>query len=119
VTQTPPTTTYKRGDVVLVPFPFTDLMGVKRRPGLVVSTEAHNTATRDIVIAQITGNVTGNPRVGDHNIAGWQQAGLVAPSIVRAKLATIETTQINRTIGRLLPADMTQVNAKLRTMLAL
>jgi hypothetical protein len=31
----PATTSYKRGDVVLVPFPFTDLTGSKRRPAVI------------------------------------------------------------------------------------
>jgi mRNA interferase MazF len=33
----PPTTGYSFGDVVLVPFPFTDQSGIKRRPAVIVS----------------------------------------------------------------------------------
>jgi len=33
----PPTTGYSFGDVVLVPFPFTDQSGFKKRPAVVVS----------------------------------------------------------------------------------
>ena len=33
----PPTTGYSFGTIVLVPFPFTDQSGIKRRPAVVVS----------------------------------------------------------------------------------
>jgi len=36
---------YKRGEIVLVPVPFSDLSYAKKRPVLVVSNTAHNFAT--------------------------------------------------------------------------
>ena len=41
------------GDVVLVPFPFTDQSGTKNRPAVVVSSHGHNASRRDIVIMAI------------------------------------------------------------------
>lgn len=37
-------------DVVLVPFPFTDQSGTKKRPAVVVSSGSCNASRRDIVI---------------------------------------------------------------------
>ena len=45
---------YKRGDVVLVPFPFTDLTTTKRRPALVISTDLYNRSQVNLIIAAIT-----------------------------------------------------------------
>ena len=45
------------GDVVLVPFPFTDQSGTKRRPVVVVSLAGYNMSRRDIVIMAITSQV--------------------------------------------------------------
>jgi mRNA interferase MazF len=40
------------GDAVLVPFPFTDQSGTKRRPAVVVSLPSYNMSQRDIVIME-------------------------------------------------------------------
>ena len=45
------------GEVVLVPFPFTDQLGSKKRPAIVVSSSSHGANRRDIVIMAITGQV--------------------------------------------------------------
>lgn len=45
------------GDVVLVPFPFTDPSGTKKRPAVVVSSHSYNASRRDIVIMAITSQV--------------------------------------------------------------
>ncbi|MBI4311949.1 MAG: type II toxin-antitoxin system PemK/MazF family toxin [Chloroflexi bacterium] len=118
MTQTQSTTSISRGDVVLVPFPFTDLSGSKYRPAVVVSDDSYNRTTRDIVIGQITGNMNGPPREGDCRITDWQQAGLKAPSIFRAKLATIAESRMRR-IGRMPASDMQSIESSLKRLLRL
>jgi mRNA-degrading endonuclease toxin of MazEF toxin-antitoxin module len=49
------------GEVVLVPFPFTDLSQVKRRPVLVLSNRRHNGASKDFICCGMTSNL-GNRR---------------------------------------------------------
>ena len=50
----PSTTRYRRGDIVLVPFPFTDLSSTKKRPALVVSPDRFNAHAQDVVLVAIT-----------------------------------------------------------------
>lgn len=50
----PSTTRYRRGDIVLVSFPFTDLSSSKRRPALVISPDAFNEHGQDVVLVAIT-----------------------------------------------------------------
>ncbi len=47
-------TTYSFGDLVLVPFPFTDQGGVKKRPAVTVSSADYNRHRPDIVIMAVT-----------------------------------------------------------------
>ena len=112
------TTTYRRGDVVLVPFPFTDLRGLTNRPALVVSRDSYNQATNDLILAQITGNI-GMQRQGDYQITAWQQAGLRVPSVIRTKLAALAARRLRRGIGHLPPADMGAIENNLRAELEL
>ena len=47
----------KRGDIVLVLFPHSDLVTFKRRPALVVQADDLNTEVPQVVIAMITSNL--------------------------------------------------------------
>ena len=49
---------YKQGDILLIPFPFTDLSSTKQRPVLVLSNTKYNESNQDIVVAAITSNLT-------------------------------------------------------------
>ena len=66
------------GDVVLVPFPFTDQSGTKRRPAVVVSLAGYNMSRRDIVIMAITslaGNATQGLDRGSTRIPRLEEIG--------------------------------------------
>ena len=47
---------YKRGEIVLIPVPFSDLSSVKRRPVLVISNTLYNRTNSDMIVAAITSN---------------------------------------------------------------
>lgn len=47
---------YQDGDIVLIPFPFTDLSNSKLRPAIVISSELVN-STQDIILLAITSNL--------------------------------------------------------------
>jgi len=51
---------YKRGEIVLIPVPFSDLSSVKRRPVLVISNTSHNFSNSDIIVVAITSNLQQN-----------------------------------------------------------
>lgn len=50
----PPTTIYSFGDLVLVPFPFTDQSGFKKRPAVIISSAMYQGARRDLILMAVT-----------------------------------------------------------------
>jgi mRNA-degrading endonuclease toxin of MazEF toxin-antitoxin module len=50
-------TKYKQREIILVPFPYSDLSSSKRRPVLVVSNDDYNQHFQDVVVCVITSNL--------------------------------------------------------------
>jgi mRNA interferase MazF len=88
------------GDVVLVPFPFTDQSGAKKRPAVIVSGNDYNTSRRDLVIMAITSQVRQPLGVGEALLTDWQTAGLIKPSVLKPVFTTIEQGLVVRTWAR-------------------
>lgn len=105
----PSTTRYSQGDVVLLPFPFTDLSAAKRRPAVVISPERYNASHQDVVVLAVTSHLTAeSPQ--DYRLTPEEQraAGLPKPSLVKIdKVLTLEQTLILRRLGAL-PNDTVQ-----------
>ena len=94
------------GDVVLVPFPFTDQSGTKRRPAVVVSSHRYNASRRDIVIMAITSQVRTPLGFGEAMVGDWQGAGLIKASVLKPVFTTVEQGLVIRTMGHLSAADI-------------
>ena len=109
---------YEQGDVVLVLFTFTDESGDKRRPAVILSTSDYHRNRQEAIIAAITSNVD-RVLFGDHFIAGWQDAGLLWPSIATGIIRTVKRSMIERRLGRIPAADMEAIRGQLRRVLAL
>jgi len=71
-------TAYSFGDVVLVPFPFTDQTGNKKRPAVVLSSAAYHRARTDLILMAVTSQIRASGGFGEASITGWKEAGLPA-----------------------------------------
>ena len=92
--------TYKFGDVVLVPFPFTDLSTAKQRPAAVASSMQFHQGRIDLILMATTGNTTGTPqRLYVVTIQDWKKSGLVKESVIKLVVFTIQKTLIKRKFG--------------------
>lgn len=100
---------YEPGDVVVVPFPFTDLPVTKRRPALVLSAAAFQKETGHAVCAMIT-TAQASAWPSDHAIGDLRAAGLTQACVVRMKLFTIDAALVLRRAGRLAAEDWRPVS---------
>lgn len=96
---------YEFGDIVLVPFPFTDQSTSKRRPGVIVSSTTYHHSRRDLILMAVTGQLRGSGAFGELMVQDWRHAGLIKPSAIKPVLATLEQGLVIRTLGRLSTPD--------------
>jgi mRNA interferase MazF len=95
---------YKRGDVVLVLFPDSNLRTAKRRPALVIQADNLNTGLRQSIVAMITSNMSR----ADHpsrvklllsSPAGRQAHVLMDSVVMTDNLATVIENEIDKVLG--------------------
>jgi mRNA interferase MazF len=116
-----PKPNYKRGDVVLVLFPHSDLRTAKPRPALVVQANDLRTGLLQVIVAMITSRLfrANHPSRVTISVATpeGQQSGLLTDSVVMTdNLATVAESAIDCVIGSL---PMGAVDAALRHTLGL
>ncbi len=102
-------------DIVVVPFPFSNQPGAKRRPALVLSANSFSRRGHT-VLAMIT-SAAHHPWPGDVNVSDLKAAGLTKPCLVRLKLFTLDQRLILKKLGHLAAADRQQVSQQLQTYL--
>ncbi len=110
----PNTTTYSFGEVILVPFPFTDQTATKKRPAVVISSAVYNNARPDVILMAVTGHLSGYPRIGEVVVGDWKASGLLKASTIKPILTTVEKNLIIRTLGQLSPHDLIALREALK-----
>ena len=106
ITMTPASLVPKRGDVVLVLFPHSDLRTAKPRPAAVVQADNLETGLPQVIVAMITSKIfrANHPSriLVELNSLDGEKSGLLANSVVMTdNLATINVVAIDRVIGKL------------------
>lgn len=110
----------KRGDVVIIQFPFASGGSAKVRPAIVVQNDRNNSRLDYVIVAQITSNTrlaTNEPTqvLLDPATTDGQLSGVQHPSAVKCEnIATHPINDIRRVIGRLSLALQQQVDDALR-----
>jgi mRNA interferase MazF len=109
----------KLGDIILIPFPFSDQTTAKRRPAVIISSNTYNNASSDIVIMAITSQTERTSEIGECLIEGWQDSGLLKPSAIKPAISTIEKRLVLKKLGTLSSKDLISMKNILKELLDL
>jgi mRNA interferase MazF len=103
-----------KGDIVLIPFPFTKLTGNKLRPAIVLIT-----AELDITVSFITTQLNWQEPT-DVELSPTIENGIKRKSLIRlSKIATIDKKLALGKIGRISEVQIFELNVKLKYILQL
>jgi mRNA interferase MazF len=98
--------TFVKGDIVVVPFPFSDLSAAKRRPALVVATLTGD----DVILCQITSRTVADSYAISITDADLSTGGLRQDSNVRPnRLFTADTNIVSYKVGTLSTSKLQEV----------
>jgi len=101
---------FVKGDVIVVPFPFSDLSAAKRRPAFVVAALTGD----DVILCQITGKAVADSYAisisdGDFATGGLQQDSNIRPN----RLFTADSNIIRYCVGTLTQSKTQEVIEKI------
>lgn len=102
--------TYRQRDILLTRFPFSDLVGSKVRPVLVLSNDVYNRRHSDLLICAITSSPRTQEYAASLTTGDLEQGTLKVESRVRADTITsIEQGIVLKKIGRVAKPKYQQV----------
>lgn len=108
---------YKQGDILLIPFPYSDLSTTKQRPVLVLSNSRYNLSHHDLVVAAITSNVTDRECLIIITTNDLDEGQLRVESGIRAdKIYTVSRRIVIKKFGHLKPEACVEVKQQLENL---
>jgi mRNA interferase MazF len=110
-------TTYNFGDVLLVPFPFTDQTTTKKRPTIVISSDRYNQSKLDILLIAVTSQVKTPLQFGEILITEWSKSGLLKPSVIKPIITTLEQQLVIKKLGKLEAIDIQALQSLLQQII--
>jgi len=109
--------TPSQGDIVLVPVPFTDLTSTRRRPVIVISNDAYQSAMQDFVCVALTSNLAPSPYSFDITSADLASGTLNRTSRVRVdKVYTLSQQIIAARFGAVSPPVLDRIRRLLNDL---
>ncbi len=99
-----------KGDVVVLPFPYTNFSGVKKRPAVVIAT----LRGQNVILAQITTNQRNDEDLVSLKERDFASGSLSSDSFIMASLVfTADASQIEYKAGKIKQEKIKEVQNKL------
>jgi mRNA interferase MazF len=101
------------GEVVVLPFPQTNLQAGKRRPALVVA----NLSGDDLILRQITSQFRSDGYSVPLSVADFERGRLAVGCFIRPnRLFTVEKSVILYAVGKVKDSKLNEARAKIRNL---
>ena len=113
-------TTFKKGDIILIPFPFTDLTTTKQRPALIVSSNQFHHQRNDIIVMAISSQIPAQMPEDEYLLSTTDQkaSGLPKRSIIKlGKIIAINKKLTRKKLGRLPEQTVTSILDRFKVVL--
>lgn len=96
---------FNPGEIIVIPFPFSDLSGRKKRPALILSVIEDK---QELICVMLT-SVQGKTR-NDYSIQCWKEAGLLKPTNAKVyRLFTISQVMAIKRLGKLNKKEFNEI----------
>ena len=113
----------KKGDIILIHYPFTNLASDKLRPALIISPDYYNDRSQDILLMYITSN-TLSQALEDFLISKthpeFSLTGLKKDSLLKiSKISILSKSLVRRALGQIGPQILSEIHKRLKAFLEL
>ncbi|MGC8932761.1 MAG: type II toxin-antitoxin system PemK/MazF family toxin [Candidatus Methanodesulfokora sp.] len=115
----------KQWEIIMVEFPFVDLVQKKFRPALIISNDALNKMSNSVVVVQITSNLSSgfreyNISLSDSDVIRYGETPPMYQSIIKPYIIfTVDKRLIRRRIGLLKPEKIKEVKESMKRIFSI
>ncbi len=101
---------YDQGEILIVPFPFSDLSSIKQRPVLVLSKTSDNKSTDDLITCGITSNLKDSRYSVLIEKTNLEKGQIPAKSRIKVdKLFTLDKNIVKKSVAKVNKETFNQV----------
>ena len=109
---------FEQGEIVIIPFPFSDLTSIKQRPVLILSNNRYNDKAEDIVTCGITSNLKNAEFSVIVNNKDLICGGIPVKSRIKAdKIFTLKQSLIKKKIAKVNDNILNQIKKEIQKLI--